>query len=239
MDHQENDSDPSSETENSWILFTVVGASVLIVLIAIIALYDLYSRCREYNRNQQICDGGPPASPDHQYSYKIEIRVEEASPSFDTKQSVIKMDLLDHQNQYITSLAIPSFVFKFKADQTGSQPLLQLNQAPPCSSDALAYKSMSAFYDTWSKKPKSNPLTFNLIRRNPLHNLASIRLTHDCYNANAHITFQYIIIDGVKIDLQNKPIQAIHPCPPSGLQVFHAVFPETNNIANRTQTLIK
>lgn len=216
-------------TENAWVLYTVIAVIILFSLIVAYIIYDLCSRCRE-SRDQQIIDGGPPATPNHQYSYTFTIRVDEASPSFDTKQTMIKLDLLDVHNQYLTSLAIPSFIFKFKTP-TNSEIYVNPQQQVGPYNNNLAFKSITTLLDTWSNTVKSDVIRFYLMRRHPLNNFASIRITHDCYRANAHITIKYITIkedstqQEVKVDFHNKQIRAIHPCPPSALQVFHAERP--------------
>lgn len=220
-----------SVDKKNWVFYTVIGASALITLIIIIVLYDLCCRFRE-SKNQQILDGGPPATPNHQYTYKIGIRSDSASPSFDTKQSIIRLDMLDNQNRYITSVAVPCFLFDFepyygsKGEQQQQQETEQPKQDQIVKNDVPAIKSMTAIREIWAHTAQGNLVTFNLVRRQPLRNLTSIRITHDCYAPKAQIILRYVIIhDGstkynARVNLHKTPIRANHPCPPSGFQVF-------------------
>lgn len=230
-----------SQGDDGWIFYTVIAACVLIILIILVVLYDLCVRCRNYQGHQEILDGGAPISPGHQYSYSMTICLEEASPSFDPRQSVIKMDLLDHMNQYITSIVVPCFVFKLKNMVPGQKSLTSHDLSPLPSKLAagqqqadqaasrpnwLNTKSMAALVETWANTPKSSIVSFTLIKRNPLTNLTSIRVSHDCYKPNALLLIKYIqlkddqTLQRARADLADKPIRAVHPCPPSGVQVF-------------------
>lgn len=236
----------SRTDKNAWILYTAIAAFVLILLILFVLLYDLCSRCCD-QKDQVINDGGPPVSPSSQNTYTITIRVDEASSTFDAKSSILRIDLLDSQNQYMTNLAIPCFVFKLKSiaqaspESPPSQPSPRLpahqlhqlqqyqqvqHQTGSIKSVITNHKSLSGLYETWSNTTASDVISFKLVRRMPLVDFASIRLTHDCYLKDAYLTFRYITIRDdlsnvtAKIDLQEKNIYAPHPCPASGLQVF-------------------
>lgn len=218
------------EPQFNWILYTVVGASVLLALIFLVIIYDLFQRCYEF-REQQILDGSQPISPGHQpYSYTFAIRVEEASSVYDTKLTVIKMDLLDSQNQYLTTVAIPSFVFRFKqvvGKSVESLPGYPLNSVFATRNN-MSLKSYDVIKQTWSNTPRASIVVFHLIRRNPLKDFAAIRITHDCYKPNGFITLQYVIIrddatkQSARVDLQGTRIYAAHPCPAGSYQVFPA-----------------
>lgn len=215
--------------QNAWILYTVIGASILLTLIGIAIIFDICYRCYEF-KEQQILDGGPPASPGHQYTYTFGIQVDEASVSFDTKQTIIKLDLLDAKNQYLTSVAIPCFLFKFKQNNQKSNesspgyptPFTNINK------NKLNYKSLTAIQENWNNTPRGSSIVFHLIRRNPLKDFASIRISHDCFKVNAYITLKHVLIrddlskQSARVDLVGKQIFAIHPCPPSGAQVYGA-----------------
>lgn len=221
---QSNAATPSwFSSDNGWVFYTAIAALVLLLLIVIVIIYDLCCRCIEA-RNQRISDGGPPSSPAHQHSFTFKIRVDEASPTFDIRDSIIRLELLDNLNQYLTSLAIPCFLFKFKTDQWVENRSIYPN--PPIAIKSPAFKSMSTFHETWANTTRGNQITFHLVRRNPLTNLSFIRISHDCFQPETYITFKFITVRDdatgqmYRAVLQNKPIRAIHPCPPTGLQVF-------------------
>lgn len=232
----------SNWSQNSWFIYTVIGASILLTAIFIAIIYDICYRCYEF-REQQIFDGGPPASPGHQYTYTFGIQVDDASLSFDTKQTVIKIDLLDIRNQYLTSVAVPCFVFKFKQNNVKSSDSLpgyptpftnnnninnNNNNNSSKNKNQLNYKSLSLYQESWGNVPKASVIIFHLTRRYPLKDFASIRITHDCFKLNAYITFKYLVIrddlskQSAKVELSGKQIFAVHPCPPSGTQVYGA-----------------
>lgn len=239
----------SQSDKNAWILYTAVAAIVLIVLIVAILLYDLFSRCCQ-RRDQVINDSGPPVSPTHQHSYTITLRVDEASAAFETKTTILKMDLLDSCNQYLTSIAIPCFVLKFKTIEPTKHELKSLVTAaqhgetlPPQQVQQLHqfqqlhhqlevnknlpyYKSLSGLHDTWSNTTPSSAITFRLVRRMPLIDFYSVRVSHDCYNIDAFIRLKNLSIKEdnsglvAKISFTGKDIRAHHPCPPSGLNIY-------------------
>lgn len=211
-----NETDDVTEGSGSgWILVTVIVASIILTIITIVILYDLYKRCRQL-REHTVYDGGAPASPGHQHSYTFSIKVDEASKLFNRKTSTIMLDLLDNNNHFLTRLAIPSKAFKFNTATrtTSTSPSIR--------------KSVNKLVD-WNLFKRTDTVTFYLLRRNPLKNFNSIRIMHDCYDCDAQITFKYIIIrddnnkQSSRVNLANQPIRAIHPCPPSGMQVFQAV----------------
>lgn len=113
-------------SQPDWVWGTAVGSAILVGLIMSIVVYDLCCRIRE-GRIQQVSDGGPPSSPTHECFYTVGIRVDEASPSFDARQSMLRIDMLDNLNRYLTTLAVPCFLFKFnqkesKEAQQGAEP---------------------------------------------------------------------------------------------------------------------
>jgi len=230
-------------TENAWILYTIIGACVLISFIALVILYDLCYRYREH-RDQQVFDGGPPSTPGHHFSYTVAIKAEDVSAPFDTQQSIIKLDLIDSQNRYLTSVAVPCFIFKF-SNANSRKFMPRPNGQQVETRPLMAYKSMSALIETWSSTTRSNLVTFYIVRRNPLQNFSSVRVSHDCYLDGAKLNLKYIIIRDdrtqqcAKIDLQNKPISAYHPCPPSGFQVFSAERVVGPQQLEETRTLVQ
>lgn len=205
-----------------WIYWTIVGASILLALILSIALYDLICRCRERFKSQQIVDGGPPASPAHNFLYTVGCHADQASPSFDTQLSIIRIELLDNLNRYITSIAIPCFLLKFK--QVNSQTKVPEEKTKPL--HPMHIKSLSILHETWAGTEPGERVTFQMSRRQALMNVTSARVSHDCYIANATITLKYIVLYDQSariyfmIHLKNIQLRSIHPCPPSGLQVF-------------------
>lgn len=257
--------------KTNWIYYTLIGAASLISLILLIVIYDLCCRCRE-SRARQIADGGPPATPTHQHLYRITIRADEASSGFDTRGSVLKLELLDAQNRYITSLAVPCFLLAFKQRPAGGQSSESLSRARsvsgskrPCyqqqqqqqqygqasrasqasSSSAAsgstqpatgsgsgaaarleAPKSLTLLHEAWPATARRSVVSFQLIRREQLKNLSSVRISHDCYGPNNFITLRYLIVHDEegpylgRAKLRQHKIRAVHPCPPSGLQVY-------------------
>lgn len=227
-------SDPLFET--NWIFYAEIGACLLLGLIVIVILISVCCRwCRE-RREQEVSDGGAPPSPGHNHTYVIEIRADEASPTFDVNQTIIRMELLDIEKQYLTSVAVPCFVLKFKTnEEKGSPPSPSASKlgAPQRPVGALSRKaqinrSMTSLMERWSNTLRSTQISFFLIKRLPMKNFGAIRVTHDCFNRNAYMTLKHVIVREdatksiVKIDLQGKQIKAMHPCPPTGLQVFAA-----------------
>lgn len=212
----------------AWVLFTIITASVLIGIICLVIIFELLSRLRDA-KDQIVIDGGPPATPTHQLNYKVVIAAGDASPTLDTKQSVIRIEFLDSQNLYLTSLAVPCFILKFKVDFDKNQGDLQLPQPVGRKHPSTVYKSMTNLHESWSKTHPSDVVSFLLVRRDELANLASIRIFHDCFTPDAYLTLKYIYIKCessgsiTRFDLADKPIKSVHPCPPSSVQVFHAV----------------
>lgn len=215
----------SQSNDSHWLIYTIVGASLLILLIALVILYDLWSRYREI-REQHISDGGPPTTPGHTCGYFFSIKVDEASQNFEAKRSVVRLELLDHQNQYLTSIAIPCFLFKLKSpgQKTNDSIGKMFNNYP--NPIEPSNKSTTNLQQVWSSTPKSNLITFYLVRRHPLIRLSSVRISHDCYTQGSYISFKYVTIRDeatfqcVKAELVGQTIKAPHPCPPSGYQVF-------------------
>lgn len=214
----------------AWILFTIITASVLIGIICLVIIFELLSRIRDA-KDQIIIDGGPPATPSHQIAYRIIIRADEASSSLDFKQTMIRIDFLDAQNLYLTSIAVPCFALQFKMDKESKFDPSSLPQPSGRKNPSNVYKSMSGLHENWSKTRPSNTLSFLMVRREELTNLASIRIFHDCYAPEAYFTLKYIFVKCeatgalTRFDLADKQIRSIHPCPPSGLQVFHCERP--------------
>lgn len=115
-------------SQPDWVWGTAIGSGILVGLIVSIVLYDLCCRIKE-SRMQQVNDGGPPSSPSHECFYTVGIKVDEASPSFDTKQSMLRIDMLDNLNRYLTTLAVPCFLFKFNQKEIKeAQPAAEPSQ---------------------------------------------------------------------------------------------------------------
>lgn len=293
--------------ENDWIIYLIIGAFIVITLVACAVLFELLSRAFRQPKELAISDGGPPATPSHQFSYTFQIKATEASHNFDAKHTVIRMDLLDNQNRFLSCLAIPSFAFKLntriinvpstgthantpltpeqnlpsvpnvknlimhktnrktttknkkntKTIDTSLSPtrtpstrqLPKLSQAKSVhqtpteqrsdhnstgsnaatSNETSKYKSLTNLHSIWQNVPKQSTISFYLIRRNPLYNFSSVRLSHDCFNEGSYIRVKHIKIRDdvllqvarIKLDKHQK-IYATHPCPPSGYQVFNA-----------------
>lgn len=207
--------------KSTWIFWTIVGATLLVLLIFSIAIYDLICRCREKYKTQQIEDGGPPASPSHCFMYTVGCHADWASPSFDNQLAIIRVELLDCLNRYITSIAIPCFLLKFRQDTSKTK-----SPEPKPKLHPMHIKSLSILHEQWAGTNPGELVTFQLSRRQALMNVASARVTHDCYAADAVMTLKYIVLYdqsakvNFMINLKNAQLKAIHPCPPTGLQVF-------------------
>lgn len=214
----------------AWVLFTIITASVLIGIVCLVIIFELLNRLRDA-KDQIIVDGGPPATPTHQLNYRVIVAAGEASPTLDTKQSVIRIEFLDSQNLYLTSIAVPCFVLKFKVNYDRNQADIQLPQPSGRKHPSTVYKSMTALHDVWSKTNPSDTLSFLLVRREELTNLAAVRIFHDCYTPDTYLTLRYIFVKCeatgaiTRFDLTDKQIRSIHPCPPSGVQVFRSERP--------------
>lgn len=213
--------------DSSWILYTIILVSILVSLIALILIYDICTRYREL-KGQFIHDGGPPSSPDHQSSYLVTIQAESISANFDTRRSVIKVDLMDMDNRYLTGFVVPVFKLKFKSD--GSDGKQRSDEYPLNDKTEISGPTppLVDVYENWSNTTPAQSISFHLIRRNPLVKLASIRICHDCYQPDAYLTLKHMIIQDeaskqkAKVNLSGKPIKATTPCPPSKYQVYSA-----------------
>lgn len=213
-----------------YVTYTIIISSFLVALIVFILLYDIWRRYRDM-KHLQVIDGGPPATPSTQSNYTITVQVEEISATFDPKQTILRFELLNDRYHYLTSLAIPCFVFKFKTSSVRSQDTttsIELTQQPHLGDQLQGrkQKSLSYYHEVWSPTSKSRTIHFNLVRRHPLHNLCYLRVNHDCYYSQAHLTLrQFSIKDDIggqvaQFDVRGKQIFALHPCPPSSAQVF-------------------
>lgn len=222
IDHVENRID----SDGSWITYTIVAVSSIVALIALILIYDICSRYREL-RGQFIYDGGPPASPDHQSTYLFTIQCESASPNFDTKTALIKIDLLDNSNYYLTTITVPTFVFRFKPISPNEKRPVEIRMNIVNEPGSMP-KAMNEIYETWSNTTQSQTISFRLIRRDPLVRIGAIRIYHDCFNQESYFTLKQVIIcdeatkHKVRVNLSNRPLKALNPCPPSRYQVFPA-----------------
>ena len=212
-----------SQVEKEWITYTIIGASILLALLAMVVLYDLCRRFLDCCKPEHVIyDGGLPATPGHQNSYSFSLRVDYASPTFDTKLSNLRLDLLDSKNQYLTNIVIPCFVFRFRS--SGEKLDENSHQMSPFSS----IKSVNSFVNSWSATRRSDLIKFRLIKNSALKNFSAIRCTHDCFKQDAFMTLRNIVVrdeqlrKSISFDLSGKPIYGGHPCPPSGWQVFMA-----------------
>lgn len=229
-------------SEPVWIFYTVIAAAVLAFLIIAFILIDLCIRVSRFT-GLIIEDGGPKPIPTEHVAYNIVIRAGSANQAFDTKNAVIRFEFLDHKNRFVTNIAVPAFVFKFQeipasnegATTTTTTPAAQVNPPQPAKETVASYKStvkyvvktLSFVEENWRVSAKAEEIKFTLQRRWPLTDVAFVRITHDCYNLRAKVTFKSIFIKDdssplcYRADLQNKPIRATHPCPPSGVQIFN------------------
>lgn len=223
--HQQTHASTTVSRDSSWILYTIILVSILVSLIALILIYDICTRYHEL-KGQFIHDGGPPSSPDHQSLYLVTIQAETMSANFDTRRSLIKIDLMDIDNRYLTTIVVPVFKLKFKSDTSDGKQRSDeypLNDRTEISGPILPLVDV---YETWSNTTPAQSISFHLIRRNPLVKLAAARIYHDCYQPDAYITLKHIIIQDeaskqkAKVNLSGKPIKSTTPCPPSKLQVF-------------------
>lgn len=239
----------SSADTNTWILYTSIAAAILIFLIIAILLYDLCSRCCKH-KEQVISDGGPPASPSHLNSYSVTLRVNEASLNFDSKTTVLRLELLNSLNQFLTSVAIPCFILKFKTPNQDTLKLdldvqqdekafhtqqfrqLQQYQNMLLQSDIdnghldKCFKSLSGLHEIWSNTVPSSTITFKLICRMPLRDFSSVRVSHDCYNPGAFVSLRCLSVKEdmsgmvAQVSFRDRSISAYHPCPASGSNVY-------------------
>ena len=243
------------ETESSWLFWAVLGAAICVSIAILVIVWDIFCRCRD-TAVQNVFDGGPPSSPGNQFFYTVGIKADEAAANLDTKLTVLKFELLDNWNRYLSTISVPAYLLKFRQDPessvsaspTGAQSesknglggstkpagLLQkskevlLELRPRRSANELGkYKSMSDLRETWSNSASNNSLlTFQLVRRTPLTNLASVRVTHDCYERGATMRLKYLALyDNIKkeylrADFTNRVLVALHPCPSTRQQVF-------------------
>lgn len=217
--------------EPPWKVYTLIACAALGILLILYVACDLYKRYNNYKDNIMVADGGPPASATHHHTYTITICADMASPNFDLKDSIIRVEILDQRNQYLTSFVVPAFVFKFQEypQYEDPQPGPSSGPTPEPARPRYVVKSLSFIRDNWAKASQSSELKFTLVRRLPLKDIAAVRINHDCYNANALVILKSIVIKDdltplcFKVDLKNKPLRAMHPtCPPTGLQVFKA-----------------
>lgn len=243
--------------DDSWIVYTVIAATILILIIVLVILYDLCNRWRTLVHNEQeIVDGGPPLTPTHCHRYSVSIYIDAASPSFDQEHSMIRIELLDQLNQYITSFVIPASVCAFNTDQAKMKPATPngtKSVSAPDPEDPFNYnnphkqsssspfsttqiKSMTAINEQWKDTAKSNVIKFTLIRRSPIINLSYIRIIHDCFKTNAHITLKSILVRDeskrqvTRFELKGKQLRGVHPCPPTGAQVYRSEPPRKEKI---------
>lgn len=211
---------PRVEAYAAWVYWTI-GIAIFILALAVgITLYEVISRFRERLKNQYLTDGGPPATPTHSCTYHVGIRAERASPSFDHQRSVLKVELLDSYNRYITSIAVPCFLFKFKLDE-GPMP-----EKPTKSLHPVFVKTMTVLQEQWATTDPNELISWQFTRRRPLTDIASARVLHDCYNKDAYIVFKYIVFYdpladvNFMVQVKEQQIRGVHPCPPSSVQVF-------------------
>jgi hypothetical protein len=208
------------DDDNSWIYWTVVCMSAVVGCITAFVLYECICRVKDRLSTQQIYDGGPPATPTHSFTYTVGVRADKASPSFDTQISVIKIELLDRFNRYVTTVAVPCFLFKFKE---GEGPPAEKPDKPV---HPVFIRTMTVLQEQWSSTRQSELVTFQFTRRKPLTDIASARIGHDCFAKEAYITLKYIAFHDpladihFMINLKDQRIKATHPCPPSMTQVF-------------------
>lgn len=213
----------TSDLASSWITFVIICASIIVILVVGYIVYDLCVRFKKL-KDLAILDGGPQPSPGHQSYYHITIVVDNCSPSFDTRLSAIKFDLLDYRNHYLTTFIVPSFVFKYKISSKLLRATNNLNAMNPLSNSTFI--AIPESLEIWSNNSAARKISFFLVRRNPLIRCSRVRVSHDCFVPDASISFKSLTIvdqqtkERIRSDLCNKHIYARHPCPPSGFQVF-------------------
>jgi hypothetical protein len=216
-----NDSPKTKGGDNStWVYWTIVSVSIVLGSLIAATLYELICRFKEKLKSQTVTDGGPPATPTHNFSYVVGVRGDRCSPSMDTQISVIKVELLDRFNRYITSVAVPCFLLKLKVDD-GPPPNKGSKPTHP-----VYIKTMTVLQEQWAPTEQAELITFQLIMRRPLTDVASARILHDCYLNDAYIVLKYIVFHDplanvdFMIRLKDQLIRGVHPCPPSSTQVF-------------------
>lgn len=225
---KKNSTKVPSDHENSWIVYTVIVITLIVVIVVVILIYDLCYRWKEL-RGIYISDGGPPASPKHQSSYLVTVKADSVSQAFDTKNTLIRVELLDHQNHFLTSFTFPTSILKFRSSEYPSNQSknLDLTSSPSRESGPATDLKDTEAYDNWLGVAQSNIITFHLVRRYPLVRMSSVRLSHNCFTKDAFIILKHIIIcdestkQKVKVNLSNIPLAAGAPCPPSKFQVFN------------------
>lgn len=226
-----DDKDYKTPKDPAWALYTGIAAAALGLTVVFFVLLDLYKRYFSLRENILIPDGGPPASGGHHHTYTITVRADMASPTFDIKDSIIRIEVLDKRNQYLTSFVVPAFVLKFQEypQYEDPQPGPSSGATPEPARPRYVIKALSFIRDYWAKASQTSELKFTLIRRMPLNDIAAVRINHDCYNPNALVILKCIVIKDdlrplcYKVDLTGKLLRAMHPtCPPTGLQVFKA-----------------
>lgn len=217
------DIDDKPKGNKSWVYWTIVTVTLIVAFAIGIFIYELICRMKDKMKSQIIFDGGPPATPTHSFSYTVGVRAERASPSFDPQLSVLKIELLDRFNRYVTSVAVPCFLFKLRVDEAASIPSEKSGQS---TTHPMYVKTMTILQEQWASTDQNQLIAFQLVRRRPLTDVASARILHDCYAKDAYITFNYIVFHDhladvvFRINLKDQPIRAVHPCPPTATQVF-------------------
>lgn len=202
-------------------VFWIVIILIVVLLVGVSAsIWEIFFRHREpKTKHQQIPDGGPPATPTHRFAYIVGVKADKASPCFDDQISVIKVELLDRLNRYVTGIVVPCFLLKF-AISDGPQPETTAKPHP------ANVRSMTVVKEDWNKTTPGELITWQLVRRRPLMDVAKARITHDCYAKGAFVSLKFIVFYDPQaaitfmINLRDQQLQAIHPCPPSGAQLF-------------------
>jgi hypothetical protein len=206
------------EDKTTWVYWTIICVSIILAFAIAISLYELICRFRD----KLIFDGGPPATPTHTFSYIVGVKSDRASSSFDPQVSVLKVELLDRFNRYVTSIAVPCFLLKFKVIDDGPPPEKSAQKMVP----PVFIKTMTVLQEQWAPTSRAELINFQLVRRRPLTDVASARILHDCFNRDAFIMLKYIVFHdplaniNFMINLKEQQIKAIHPCPPTCSQVF-------------------
>lgn len=215
-----NATKPKEEGSQAWVYWVASILTIVTVFIIVISVWEIINRYRARLRNQKLMDGGPPATPSHSFSYMVGVHAERCSPSLDRDITVVKVELLDRLNRYITSVAVPVFLFKLKVDE-GPPP--DPSTKP---THAVYIKTMTVLKEKWATTERDELITFSLTRRRPLTDVTAARILHDCYLENAYIVFKFIVFHDHAADVdfiircKDQQIRGIHPCPPTNVQVF-------------------
>lgn len=230
--HKETQSIPTYfglDESSFWLIFFFISVILLLVTIGLVLAFECCCcRCayQRKARELHVYDGGPIPTPDHLSTYEVTIVAEECSPTF--RKSAIKFDLLDIHYRYITSFVIPSSALKFRI----MSKIIELNQLEFAQMKiatklaSIRFEPMPETNELWINTHPASTVKFRLIRRNAIQNCAHVRISHDCFLPMATVSFKSLtLVDDrtslkYHVDLSGKSISALHPCPPSGINLF-------------------